>query len=554
MAHSIQKDNRVQVGQVLRNHPIIVSTVIAGLTVVMVAQLLQPHFGSNDDTMMKLTANGYLYGEPAPQLVYTSTAIGAVLAGLYRLAPSIPWYGGYLYSAHAAAFTALLYLIMVRRFGWRGSVGFGGFVFAFVLPALIHLQFTSASMLLGSAAILLHLLTDHRRSVAVSIWAGVLIGVSGLIRLEGLVAIVLVALPVVMLRFMAIPLRRHAVVALSIVAVLGVGFAADAYNYRDPAWSEYLAFNSARSAIIDRPGSAGNVGPEFLEELGMSRNDVDMLGSWFFLDPDVYSLDNVEALARTPSWRRNPLVAFRNAVVAVPWQLGFAGALLVASLLSATRIERFAVSGVTALGTVLAGYLGVFVKLPERVLLPLVAFVGICLLLIPERFPAGARPRYRRTVSLLLVLSSGIMIASGLVMAAQEATSSRNATAYPLRVFETLAARTDLVFFNWANTLPWTGLPIGSEDLPSAAIVNLGWPARSPLHQNALEGLGIGDPYLAIASNPNVLLLIPSSRAYEALYESYMEEHYGMNGRLTLDASLELGGGIKAYSVLEPEG
>ena len=103
-------------------------------------------------------------------------AISVALPFLYDLAPGVGWYPYYLYLVHIVAFVTVLYVIFADKRFRLIPHGFAtlGFFTLFYLWAWMNLQFTSASLLLGFAAVLLYAVRGPVASTP--IWVMVIAG------------------------------------------------------------------------------------------------------------------------------------------------------------------------------------------------------------------------------------------------------------------------------------------------------------------------------------------------------------------------------------------
>lgn len=92
-------------------------------------------------------------------------------------------------------------------------------------------------------------------------------------------------------------------------AGLALGLAAACYGLdrwagSSPEWAEYAAFNQARTALVDYQTAPWSEARADLEPLGISENDYWCATNWVFADPEFFTAERMQAMARyqvTPS-------------------------------------------------------------------------------------------------------------------------------------------------------------------------------------------------------------------------------------------------------------
>ena len=129
------------------------------------------YYDLNDDWMMGHLLSGAYTGEGELRNIQSLFPLSAVLGGLYRLAPAIPWYPLFLMACQAGA--VLLSAICTGRYEGRKRVAAAGAaaslltVLFFAAELLYHLVFVQYSvtcgMLLAAAAIWILTRTRFRR-------------------------------------------------------------------------------------------------------------------------------------------------------------------------------------------------------------------------------------------------------------------------------------------------------------------------------------------------------------------------------------------------------
>jgi hypothetical protein len=145
---------------VYSRHPFLFWLIGSILLLVITASTLTLRYNSNDDVLMAEIAAGIVTGEPSPFLIFQHLILGGVLTALYSITGTVPWYALQLYAIHVLSAAGLFLAISGRTLSIHGVLlSLVAFV-VFVLPFVLHLQFTTVST---SAAINgIVLLKEHR--------------------------------------------------------------------------------------------------------------------------------------------------------------------------------------------------------------------------------------------------------------------------------------------------------------------------------------------------------------------------------------------------------
>jgi hypothetical protein len=549
----------------IARHPVVWGCAVTAALAGAFFATLTPTFDTNDDVGMMFIADGTYYGEPRPHLVFQHPAVGLVLSTLYRAIGGVNWYAVWLYALHAGALAVVLSLACADRrtpLLWR-IVAVAGFVGVYGAWMWMHLQFTSAAMMIGAAGVLLYASAAARPRVSygVVVGAGALVGLASFVRWRSFQAVVLLALPVVAAALRRVPWRRQAVFAGSVAGVVlsGMLFSA-AYYAGDEGWRDYFEFNDVRGGIHSTAALAEHATSETAEAVGWSYTELAMFQRWFYLDEEVYT---VGALADLRTELGTPAAPVSDVLDVAEGRLGVMRLVLVGGLpLVAGVVGRsrgWAITGalVVWFAAVLTG-LAVFARLPERVSVPILAFLALVLVLRPPAvFPEPDPPTHvgrtwlRRAAVVAMV---GVTVAGIWVGSLETAAASRRASAdrseLAVLLDDLAEVDGDGVYLSWADSV--TASRASPESVPSVPVtlLPLGWHQRSPMHADRMLELGITDLYLSLASDPNVYLPSARTRPHPELFADYMAEHYGFEGVLRPVAVVGPGSGVFLFDLL----
>lgn len=280
------------------------------------------YYDLNDDWMMGHLLSGAYTGEGELRNIQSLFPLSAVLGGLYRLLPSIPWYPIFLVACQAGSvlFSALWAGQCAGR--KRGSAAGASAalltVLFFAAELLYHLVFVQYSvtcgMLLAAAAV--RILTGEEITPKTCAVPALLILLGFLLRSE--MALFLLPFPALAFLYRCVALwKREEVesqteektgkqktgtpifravllpcVRMLLVLAAGMGLAAgiDRAAYSSSGWTEFRRFFDARTELYDFAGGAPDyAGNEaFYESAGITGEEVTLYQNYnFALDPKI---------------------------------------------------------------------------------------------------------------------------------------------------------------------------------------------------------------------------------------------------------------------------
>ena len=166
------------------------------------------------------------------------------------------------------------------------------------------------------------------------------------------------------------------------------------YGYNSMAWSEepwseWYAFNEARSDISDYSYESYDKVKDELSSIGVSENDYMLLKSWVSEDPDFFTTEKLEAIRDIVTDRRSSPARifstvpgyFKNMASSV--RLDVLVAALLVALICFTRGRAKGYSVALLVGVaILCWALYAFGRLPARVMLPVWVFAAIAICVI----------------------------------------------------------------------------------------------------------------------------------------------------------------------------
>ena len=139
-------------------------------------------FSTNDDTRIMYALAGYCTGEPFPYQDFINITVGWVISFLYRIIPSLPWYG----ICHISYLAVSLFVFFYCLFSIGNRQGIHPLISAFlcvayyvivILFVLSGLQFSTTAAAMGMAGTVLIFSIDFQNDSKKSVYVRMLLSV-----------------------------------------------------------------------------------------------------------------------------------------------------------------------------------------------------------------------------------------------------------------------------------------------------------------------------------------------------------------------------------------
>jgi uncharacterized membrane protein YeaQ/YmgE (transglycosylase-associated protein family) len=254
-----------------------------GLLTLVLCSSFASRWDTNDDIAMSMVAGGYgIAAIPSSNLVLSNVIWGT----LVRSMPAIMGVAGYSLASFAVLMLSGVVLLMgllETGIGWIPSC------IAIVLLLVDPLLFPQFTITAGFAAIasLTGFFIYLKRSNSWFLMLGVLLGfLAYVIRAEEFFLVMVVGLPLFLTKGVV---KRKAIVAL---VIMGAGIAGailiNKAAYSSPEWRSFWELEPLRRGFTDfGVGETLKKNSEILAKFNMSKNDIDLLSNWFFVDPKI---------------------------------------------------------------------------------------------------------------------------------------------------------------------------------------------------------------------------------------------------------------------------
>ena len=266
--------------------------------------MCRPFWMTNDDVSMAMITDGTgIAASPSPRLVLTNIAWGYLIRWLADIGAVQP-YTFMTYAALAGSYLATLYAFIRSR----ANATFASAILLIVYaPALVYPQYTLVAGYLAFAGIALLCIPPERQSIYSVYLAGALVVLSGLVRADETVLVVLIAIPVSIGYWRAAagsPIRCHWLIMLGISAVVFAAFQLlDMDTFASGSWGEFAKTYLIRTEFTDfnlpwyyMLHGRLMAGSEY------SIADFIMFKRWFYVDTQVFSVEKLSSFIGSVPW------------------------------------------------------------------------------------------------------------------------------------------------------------------------------------------------------------------------------------------------------------
>jgi len=258
------------------------------------------YYDLNDDGSMKDILSGAYTGLPDGHNIQMLYPLGLCIALLYRLLPTVPWYGIFLCGCQFLMLWAISCSLLERgRDRWQKAVLLlsvcGGFVL--LLYEFVFIQYTVTAGLLVCAGL-------------IRLWCGPGVEEKGFYRYHIVTALLFVLafylrteMMLLLSPFLGLAVlflcrdegngsravKSYGCMILLTGALMGLGLLADHAAYGSPEWKEFRQFFDDRTQVYDFYGLPDyEADRELYDSLGMTKSSWTLLDNYNFeLDEDI---------------------------------------------------------------------------------------------------------------------------------------------------------------------------------------------------------------------------------------------------------------------------
>ena len=259
----------------------------------------------NDDVLIKDILSGAYTGTPSGYNNQMMYPISVLIAGLYRLIPSVPWYGIMLMGGLAASVTIIVYRLLCYTLNIWIKLVMSVFTVVFILGVYLdeitNMTYTVVSAMLVTAACI-WVLTDNNLRLRDSIVPIVLCIISFNIRSEMFLLMCPYMAAVGIIKFIfdlsKKSLRNLSIIAAIILAGIVITFLIDTIAYSGSEWREYRRLFDARTEVYDFTGIPEyDTNEDFYESEGITWEQWQLLVDYNYALDETITADTLEKIA-----------------------------------------------------------------------------------------------------------------------------------------------------------------------------------------------------------------------------------------------------------------
>lgn len=279
--------------------------VCMGISALLMGLCFDFYFDLNDDTMMRDIMAGIYSGTPDGHNMQTLYPLGAFLALCYRICPTVPWYGSFLFLCQFGCF----YLVGIRALAFFRREGERLFALAALIlfqwgmwiSHMVNVQYTVTCAMLGGTAVFWFMMTPSglnvREFILKNMPAVLLLILAFWLRSEMLLLILpFFAFAVWLCWWEEKPfrtmekLKKYGIMAGLVLLGMALSMVIDLAAYSSEEWRDFRRFFNARTTVYDfypdvvTQDSYGDM----LRELGVSASQQTLLRNYNFgLDEEI---------------------------------------------------------------------------------------------------------------------------------------------------------------------------------------------------------------------------------------------------------------------------
>ena len=284
---------------------ILLALCIALITWGIVAVGFDFFYDLNDDVLIKDILSGTYTGTPSGYNNQMMYPISVLIAGLYSLIPSVPWYGIMLMGGLATCVTIIAYRLLCYTLNIWIKLAMSVFAIVFILGVYLdeitNITYTVVSAMFAAAACV-WVLTDNNLRLCDNIVPIVLCIISFNIRSEMFLLMCPYMAAVALIKFIfdlsEKSLRNLSEIAVVILTGVVFTFLIDTIAYSGSEWREYRRLFDARTEVYDFTGIPEyDTNEDFYESEGITREQWQLLVDYNYALDENITADTLEKIA-----------------------------------------------------------------------------------------------------------------------------------------------------------------------------------------------------------------------------------------------------------------
>lgn len=231
---------------------------------IMILKDMRPIFFNNDDVFLKQIASGEYTGTPETHLLHIGYLSGLLISTLYKIAPTFPWYGTFLFICmYGSILLALFPLFQYLQKTWQKLLLITMSILVmigFLFSHMLQIQYTTVTAVVCSASLVHFYLAKEETAIKPYLKQLIpcllLFAISFEIRDKACIMMLPIFFFIGIARFlqnrkMLKPLLAFAGMLVGIIIVL---WGIEKLAYSSPDWKAFESYNTNRENIVDYSG------------------------------------------------------------------------------------------------------------------------------------------------------------------------------------------------------------------------------------------------------------------------------------------------------------
>ena len=292
--------------------------VVTLLCVIATGYFYDCYYDLNDDVWMKDILAGAYTGTPEGRNIQMLYPAGFLISVLYRLSPTLPWYGIFLCACHILCFFLIGKRIVSVVSGFLKKsilLMFQTLLFVgLMLWELVYVQYSVTCALLVATGVFLFYTTDDELSAGRFIrknWISIVLVILGFyVRTE----MMLLLCPLIgaagiakwsrgakhthTAMFGIGNLFKYLMTPVLVAAGMGLGLLLNAMAYSGSEWNEFDRFFAYRTELYDFQGEAPDYAQNraYYRQLGFGEAQIELLSNYNFAIDDSLNADALQSI------------------------------------------------------------------------------------------------------------------------------------------------------------------------------------------------------------------------------------------------------------------
>lgn len=271
----------------------IISIIIVLMFIGTAYSIYTPIWMTNDDIGMSMAAHGYgIAAEGTANIIFSNVVWGFLVKNI----PTISGILGYSIGILAAiAIVAMMIMYISVRIGLGYLIGILLLILVIFRPLLLP-QFTVVSGLLLVTAIICIKSYEKYKSNGFLFLFLFFSYLSYLIRVEEFILVAVVGAPLIQWRFLFND-KNYKICIATLILAISMAEILNINAYKNEEWQKMVELKPSITQLIDY-GAAGRLKENnlIIDKYGYTKNDIDLLANWFFIDPKITNIQKIESM------------------------------------------------------------------------------------------------------------------------------------------------------------------------------------------------------------------------------------------------------------------